>query len=241
MRETSHDLNQPLDALMALATKKFHGVHFETVNMGGVNLEVLQITDMPRYIDTLVGRARPGESVDLPLWAKIWPACMVLGLFLGNYPFKKDASILEVGAGGAVNGLMLASQGKRVTVSDIEDDALLLARINALKNGLGDRVEILKVDMTKDDMGRQFDYIVGCEVLYAEATYVPVADFLDVHLASKPDAEILLALDSKRLAKTFFGHMSNTFSMMKSSVSYRKTDECEKSLVNLFRLRRSGA
>lgn len=239
MPEISYDLAQPLDVLLRLAEKKFGDVGFEKVAIGDVSLEILQIKDMPQYIEKLVGRTRPGESVELPLWAKIWPSCLFLGFFLQQFPFKEGEELLEIGAGVAVIGLVAAKRGFSVTVTDLEDDALLFARINALKNGVGDMLHIAKADFTKDNLGRRFDHVIGCEVLYNEKTYEPLADFLLAHLAERPESEIILAMDQKREGRAFFNRAKKHFAMMRKEFSFADRDTEEKQAINLFRLRRA--
>ncbi|WP_243547342.1 class I SAM-dependent methyltransferase [Pseudodesulfovibrio tunisiensis] len=231
-----YDLGQPFEALMDLARKKFGEVRFEPFHFGGGELEVLQIVDMPKYIDKLVSRTRSGKSVDLPLWAKIWPSCMVLGAMLDKYPFPENAKVIEIGAGCAVNGLLLARRGLDVVVTDVDEDALLFSRINALKNGLDNKLTVRRVDFTRDSLGERFDYILGCEVVYTEAAYEPLVGFLDDHLASAGAGEVFLALDGKRQARRFFQLASDRFAMMRTAANIK--DKGESREVLLFRLRR---
>ncbi|WP_250645464.1 class I SAM-dependent methyltransferase [Salidesulfovibrio onnuriiensis] len=239
MPKIRYDLDQPMGKLLELAGNKFGEVCFETVTIGNMSLDILQIKDMPRYIEKLVGSAKPGKSVELPLWAKIWPSCLFLGFFLQQFPFKPEDELLEVGAGVAVIGLVAAKRGLHVTVSDLEDDALLFARINALKNGVEDKMDIAKADFTKDSLGRRFDHIIGCEVLYNEATYEPLADFLVDHLAERADSEVILAMDRKREGRAFFNRAKGTFGIMRKDFSFTDKDSGEEQFINLFRMRRS--
>lgn len=239
MSEIRYDLAQPLEKLLELAGSKFGEVGFETVTIGDISLEILQIKDMPKYIEKLVGRAKPGKSVDLPLWAKVWPSCLFLGFFLQKFPFKPEDQLLEVGAGVALIGLVVAKKGFRVTVTDREDDALLFARINALKNGVEDKVEITKADFTKDMLGKRYDHILGCEVLYDERTYEPLADFLVDHLAKRPDSEVILAMDRKREGRAFFSRASESFGIMSKNFCFTDQDSGEDQSVNLFRMRKA--
>jgi len=239
LSEIRYDLDQPIEKLMELAREKFGEVKFEKVTIGDIALEILQINDMPKYIDKLVAQAKPGKGVDLPLWAKIWPSCLFLGFFLHQFPFKEKDELLEIGAGVAVIGLVAAKRGFRVTITDIEDDALLFARINALKNNVGEGISILKADFTEDNLGRTYDHVIGCEVLYNERTYEPLADFLAEHLADKPGAEVILAMDQKREGRAFFNRAKDTFSMMRKNFCFTDKESGEEQSINLFRMRRA--
>ncbi len=241
MADTVHNLDQPIGALIDIAVREFGEVGFETVAIGDRSLEILQVKDMPKYLDKLVDKTRAGKSVDLPLWAKVWPSCLVLGYTLTRFPFAEGATFLEVGAGCAVNGLLLAALGHHVVITDVEPFALLFSRINALKNGLEDRVELRRADFTRDDIGQKFDYIIGCEVLYHEASYEPLADFIDVHLSGAPHAEVLLALDRKRQGRKFFEKAGEAFMMMKSDANYTDKETGEENVINMYRMKRKAA
>ena len=238
MAVKEYDLDQPMDALIALAVKKFGEVEFEKVSVGDVFVEVLQIKNMQRYIDRLMDKTRAGQKISLPLWAKIWPAGVIMGYSLTRLPLKEGSSFLEIGAGGAVNGLVLAKRGFDVTIPDIDPDALLSSRINVLKNGLEDRVAIARTDAFRDSLGRRFDAIVGCALLYDEAAFEPLAAYLDAHLAQEDGAEIFLAVDLKREARKFFTAADARFAMMKSGAKYTDRESGEEKVINLFRLKR---
>lgn len=241
MATKSYDLDQPLEKLLELARGKFGEVTFEPVVIGDITLEILQIKDMPRYIEKLVGRAQNGKKINLPLWAKIWPACLFLGFYLDKFPFKDDDEILEIGAGVAVIGLVAAKRGFKVTITDIDADALLFSKINALKNGVEDLVKIESVDFTRGGLGKKFDYIIGCEVLYSEEVYKPLHGFLNNHLAETPTAEIVLAMDQKRQARTFFDLAKERYQMMRQACDFPDSETGEDVALHMFRMRRKPA
>ncbi|MGE4506722.1 MAG: methyltransferase, partial [Desulfovibrionaceae bacterium] len=123
------DLERPLPELLAAAERAFGKVSFEPVRLGETTLEILQIADMPAYLDKLVDRARPGEPVDLPLWAKVWPSASIVSMFAMRMDFPAGARVLEIGAGTGLTGLALAGRGLSVTLTDIDPGALLFCRI----------------------------------------------------------------------------------------------------------------
>lgn len=232
------DLEQPLEALIAEADRRFGGIVFENVTVGGVDLAIPQIKDMPRYLDRLVGKTRPGESVELPLWAKIWPSCLMLSMFMTRCPLEKGASVIELGAGVGVAGLAAAKKGIAVTVTDIEPDALLFSRIGALKNGVEDLVNVVRCDFTKDALDRRYDMIMGCEILYQDHVYEPLHEFLEAHLSEDATAEIVIALDSVRKGKGFFQRAEDRYAMMRQSFPYKDEESGQERAAVLYRLRR---
>jgi len=238
---TEYDLDQPMDRLIELAVRKFGPVEFRKVVLGDIVLEVLQVKDMPRYIEALANKARAGKTVNLPLWAKVWPSCLVLGYMLSRYPFAQGCRILEIGAGSAVNSLALASRGLPVTISDNDPDALLFSRINVLKNKLDQYANISRLDFTVLDSGERYDCIVCCEVLYDEVVFEPLLTFLDGHLSKDGQAEIFLAMDEKRQARTFFARAAEGYAMSRTESRYIDKDSGEQRTVNLYRLKRKTA
>ncbi len=240
MAVKDYDLDRPMDVLIDLAVRKFGEVEFEKVVVGDVSLEVLQIKKMQQYINKLMDKTRAGKKISLPLWAKVWPSSLMLGYTLTKFPIKKGSKILEVGAGSAVNGLVLAKRGFDVTITDVDADALLFSKINALKNDLGDSVTIVRSDFTRDSLGCCFEYIVGCEVLYDEMGFELLVDFLVDHLAEGDSAEVILAIDQKRQARRFFELANDRFAMMKSSARYREEKTGDENVINLFRLKRKN-
>lgn len=241
MADKVHNLDQPIGALIDIAVREFGEVQFETVSIGDQSLEVLQIKDMPKYLDKLVDKTRAGKKIRLPLWAKVWPSTLILGYTLTRFPFADGAAVLEVGAGCAINGMVLAQRGLDVTISDIDPFALLFGKINALKNGLDDKMVIRQADFTADKLDKKYEYIIGCEVLYEEAVYEPLADFLEEHLSDAPHAEILLAMATKRQGRQFFDKASQTFAMMKSDVKCNDKETGNEDAVSLYRMKRKQA
>lgn len=238
MAGIDYDLDQPMGALIDLAVKKFGEVEFEKVVVGDVSLEVLQIKNMQQYIDKLMDKTRAGKKIRLPLWAKVWPSSLILGYTLTQFPFSDGCKILEVGAGSAVNSLVLAERGIDITITDTDQDALLFSKINALKNGLADSVKILPTDFSKESLDASYDYIVGCELLYDETGFDALADYLVEALADQDSAEVLLAIDQKRQARSFFELADKRFAMMKSSARYTDEETGDENVINLFRLKR---
>lgn len=232
------DPNDSLEALLNIARKRFGEVFFDQVKLADGSLDILQVVDMPAYIDKLLARAGAGKSVDLPLWAKVWPTNVVLSMFLEKYPFPEGSEFLEIGAGVGLAGIILARRGYRVTITDIEPNALLFCRINALRNGLADRVDLAQVDFTKDRLGKSYDFVFGCEILFRDSFFVPLRDFLAAHLREMPEAEIILGSDGARQGLEFFKSVADRYAMMRKDVPFKDMETGDEKTACLYRLRR---
>src|SRR6478672_7431308 len=84
---------------------------------------------------------------------------------------NRESKILDVGTGSGVIALSLAAKfpDAKVTATDVSDNALELARENAERLGLVDRVEILKSDLLQY-VTHVYDLIV------ANLPYIPAAE-----------------------------------------------------------------
>ena len=84
-------------------------------------------------------------------------------LLISNFQFPiSNFRVLDVGTGSGVIALALAKEFPEAKISgiDISDNALALARENAERLGLNDRVRFKKSDLLKD-IGETFDLIVA--------------------------------------------------------------------------------
>lgn len=234
-----------LDDLLAFAEKKY-ALEFEEVSAGGVSLSILQIANMRELLDAAIENGALQDALTaLPLWAKIWPASLILGHALAAMP-AREHSLLEIGAGCGVTGLVATVLGfSRVCVTDINEDALLFARINILKNNLGDRARACRADIRTDSLGERFTLVAGAEILYLEHLYRPLVKFLKRHLTaadSDPAPAALLATDHRRNAKRFFKLAEKEFRIGHKDIGIRETPgqdrdgREERHLISLHRL-----
>jgi predicted nicotinamide N-methyase len=220
-----------LDDLLALAGSKY-ALEFEPVSAGGVTLHILQIADMRERLDRAIAQNALQDALNtLPLWAKIWPASLILGHVLRHIP-KEGRSFLEIGAGCGVTGLVAAALGfERVCISDVNEDALLFARINILKNGLQERAHVRRVDVSSDTLDERFSVIAGSEILYLDHLYRPLVKFFKRHLAAPAPGgampEVLLATDHRRKAKPFFKRAEKEFTIEHKQIGAKETQTAD--------------
>ena len=230
-------LDAPFETLIDHARTTFGPVEFQSMEAGGVTLDIPQIADMPAYIDKLVGRAGD-KGVELPLWAKVWPSAMLLAALIPRLPGGDGDHLLEVGAGVGVCGLFAAAAGFDVTITDVEPDALAFARMAVLKNGLEDRVQVRRADFTKDSLDRTYRYILGCEVVFEPAMYPGLGAFLLKHLDRRLDAEIILAMENRSTAGQFFEPLKDEVDMMRMEAPLADGPDGEARCALVHRLRR---
>ena len=236
MSHLPFDPQAPLSELLDQARSKYD-VYFEPVSIGEERLEILQIADMEAYIEQLAAQTK--NDLQLPFWAKIWPTSVLLAYFVQKLPHSPASNnLLELGAGIGLCGLLAAKRGFRVTLSDIEPDALLFCQINILQNNLQDRAEVVKADFTADRLEQRFEHILGSEILYQQPSYAPLVAFLQAHLAHSPQATILLAQGYSRGAKGFFELAEPQFAVQHRVLGYKEgaSKEDEKHMSVIYKL-----
>lgn len=225
-----------LDDVLALAGSR-HPVAFETVSLGGMDLDILQITDLPAYVDRLAQSSRPGEKLVLPFWAKLWPASFPLAMLLSRLtPQPGGSSLLELGAGLGLCGLAAARRGFQALVTDIEPEALLFIRASILKNGLEAQARPALLDIRSPGIEDRFEVIVGSEALYLPELHEPMANLLVNHLAGGPASQALFSCDHCREAAPFFARIHQDFLIQRTQSTCRSSEGDSKTCV-LYRMR----
>ena len=159
------------------------------VSVGGREWSIL-------HTDAVVSRADEarflGETKDrLPYGVVLWPAAIALAYEIASRPEAfRGARVLELGAGTGLPGIVAASLGARVVQTDRQELAMHVCRRNGERNGV-DAIEHRLVDWAEWDDGGRYDWIVGSDVLYAEATHPHLRRIFESNLA--PGGRVLLS------------------------------------------------
>jgi predicted nicotinamide N-methyase len=166
--------------------------------VGGVELTLVR----PSEPEALLDEEAFADDEFMPYWAELWPA----GLALAD-ALPADLAgrrVVELGCGLGVPSLVAAARGAHVTAVDWADDAIVLLRENAARNGLV--LEAVRADWRSLDGA--FDLALAADVLY-EARYVePLVQLLPrlapeaiVALAGRPhEADFLRRVETEPVA-----------------------------------------
>ncbi|AIQ14752.1 class I SAM-dependent methyltransferase [Paenibacillus durus] len=132
-----------------------------------------------------------------------WPILYHLSPYRHNlldwYSFKKNCSILEIGAGcGGVTGV-LCEKAKQVTAVELSKRR---AEINAYRNFNRENLEIIVGNFEDMEFGEKFDYITLIGVLEYAGKFTkspePYKKFLEnIKKFLKPDGELIIAIENK--------------------------------------------
>ncbi len=162
--------------------------------------------------DTILDIVKMGKTLDdLSVEEASFPVVYHLSDVRKNifvwYPFKKDARVLEIGAGcGAVTGI-LCEKCASVTSVDLSKRR---ATINYERNKKYDNLEIIVGNQNDIPFDEAFDYVILNGVFEYAGSFTEGEKPYETFLASfkdmlKPDGRILIAIENRLGAKYFAG------------------------------------
>ena len=165
------------------------------IRIAGKNLELNGVRNWDVFFNKL---EENGDDYvkQFPFWVRIWEASILLADHLMRIGLKKEQEILEIGAGMGVTGLFLGAFGHKVTITDREEDALELLRMNVERNRLHN-VSVRKLDWSNPDLSEKFDIICGAEVIYNDSSIPLVMNLCHQYL--QLGGSIYLAHDIQRM------------------------------------------
>ena len=123
------------------------------------------------------------------------------------YPMKKDATVLEIGAGMGAITSALCQKAKKVTCVELSKQR---ATAIANRNKSQENLEIIVANLNDVKFDEKFDYITLIGVLEYAPLYTsskkPFVDFLtNIKKLLKPNGKILIAIENKLGMKYFAG------------------------------------
>ena len=126
-----------------------------------------------------------------PYGVVLWPSAIALAHEIGlRADVFRERSVLELGAGTGLPGIVAASLGAQVVQTDKHELTLTVCQGNGRVNGI-DSIEYRLADWAHWEGRRRYDWIVGADVLYSEAMHPHLRRIFDSRLA--PGGRILLA------------------------------------------------
>lgn len=140
----------------------------------------------------------PEDDDQIPYWAEMWPAARGLAQYIWDEIDFQGETVLELGAGLGLPGMVAALKGGSVTFSDYIEESMEIISRNAARNNIKDAAYLL-ADWRDFQVKEKFDWIIGSDVLYNPNLNPYVIQILEHNLA--PTGHLLFAHPSRPVTK----------------------------------------
>lgn len=187
------------DSLYQWLNRKYQLGQIEQA-IAGDSYRFFKIRDIDAALELALNESsQPDEHA--PYWTEIWPSALALAQFLRREVDLAGKTVLEVGSGLGVVGIVAHRCGAEVLLSDLEDDALRMAELNWIIN-FGELPAITRLDWRNPTLNRQFETLLAADVAYEKRLFWPLLDTFHKLLA--PGGEIWLSEPGRPVAGEFF-------------------------------------
>ena len=170
----------------------------EIIILNGHSLTVRVVRDIEAIITD------PDDEDKVPLWADIWPAARGMAQYIWEYMDFNDTQVLELGAGVGLAGVVAALRGAKLTVTDYNEQALDLTQENLVLNGIEDAISFLG-DWRSFALEKQFDWIIGSDVLYDPKLNIHIRDIIKNNLL--PEGKLLFSHPGRKPTYEFIDYL----------------------------------
>jgi methyltransferase-like protein 23 len=131
------------------------------------------------------------EEVRPPYGISLWPAAIALTHdIIARANEFRGRTVLELGAGTGLPGIVAASLGARVVQTDRHEVPMSVCQRNAQRNG-ATSIEHRLADWTLWDDTARYDWIIGADIIYSEKMHEHLRPIFASNLAT--GGRILLA------------------------------------------------
>lgn len=197
----------------------------EKISMGDLQLAISRIADTDALLDELIEKGEDHEDVldeRIPYWAELWPSAISMGHYLAEHPaLIKDKSVLEIGCGLGLSGMVAHALGGKVILSDYLPAALELAAYNWEKN-FAEEAQLMQLDWREVKAEQAADVILAADVAYEERAFEPLMNAFRILM--KPHSKLILTEPNRHIAKDFLKMLENSglkVEKHKSEIQYR--------------------
>lgn len=203
-----------------------------TLTIGSRQLTLFRVKDLARWVDREA--LLRDDTEEPPYWAHIWTGALTLARYVEEQVECRNVDILDLGCGLGLTGILASLKGGTVTFADREPDAVAFATVNAQLNQCP-LFEARVVDFTQDALDQRFALIMGAEILYDQASFPALVDFLARHLAA--NGSVLLA-DARRTNTEEFYHLLDKAGLQWTREEKREWEENLPLTVGIVTIRR---
>ena len=179
-------------------------LHF---NFHGLDVKAEQSDDPELLLNQLL--AKDSNNIDvlderIPYWAEIWPSSIGLSEFISeNRQLVSGKTVLEIGCGPGLPGIVAALLGGQVEMTDYMQEALDLAAHNWSLN-LIDAPKVSLLDW-REPLVKSAEVIIASDVAYESRSYKPLIAALKSLVM--PGGIILLSQPNRKFSVSFFNSL----------------------------------
>ncbi len=171
----------------------------ESFAISGQNVRLVVPADADLLLDAAAEVATEVDDDYMPYWCQVWPAALEFARLISSLALDPNGTVLELGAGLGLVGIVAGLQGAEVVLSDYWPLAVQVARHNAALNR-ADSVSAQAVDWRMPASDR-YSSILACDVLYEPRAHADVLRFVTTALAA--DGVCWIADPGRRVARDF--------------------------------------
>ena len=206
--------------------------------MHPLSTELRSFTFGPATVSIRVPQVQPhgpGEQdKPQPYWARVWPAAIALCRHLAARPdLLAGKSVLELGAGLGLPGLLAAQWAREVTISDFMPEAVSALAAAAALNGL-ENVQCRLLDWRALPPDLSPDVLLLSDVNYEPAAFDTLFGMTTNFLEN--GATIILSTPQRLMAKPFIERL---LPYCLSNTEEAIVQDGQQVLVNVLLLRRN--
>lgn len=159
------------------------------VRVGGREWAVRHTRAVLTHADELAYFAEPDGKA--PYGVVLWPAALALAHEIATRADEfRGRSVLELGAGTGLPGLVAAGVGAKVVQTDRHGLALAVCRLNGERNGAAG-VAVREGDWEAWADPARYDWVVASDVLYAETLHARLRSIFEGNVA--PGGRVLVS------------------------------------------------
>ena len=141
-------------------------------NFGKIDIRLRLIDDFDKVLDYCADNF-PDNTDMIPYYADLWPSAEALtGFICTNHSNINNKTVIELGCGLGLPAIACAKLGASVTATDFHPHNRKYLLDNAAMNGV--TLEYSRLDWSRPPADRQFDLIIGSDLLYEKKQLQPL-------------------------------------------------------------------
>jgi len=180
-------------------------VREESFVLQGKNYRLLHAADVDALFDTLLSLPEDHPDVRderIPYWAEVWPSAIGMAEFILQDPqLVLGKSVLEIGCGLGLPGIVAGEFAASVTLTDYLPDAIRLAEYNWQLNRQSVATTSV-LDWRTSDTSPAAQVLLASDVAYERRMFDPLLNaFRQLTL---PGGTIIVSEPDRHFARAFF-------------------------------------